>query len=97
MNTSRLVADVGGTNSRIGLFDEASNKISHIAEYRNRDYDRLEDVIDQWLAGLEAPAPTRGCIAAAAPPSGDRVTMINMGWSFSCRAAPMCCRRARAP
>ena len=85
METTRLVADVGGTNCRVGLFNETSNTIGCIAEYRNRDYSCLEDVIGHWLAGLDAPAPTRGCIAAAAPPSGDRVNMINMGWSFSCR------------
>jgi glucokinase len=84
MNRTRLVADIGGTNSRIGLFDEDSKSIDQIAEYRNSDYDCLEDVISRWLNELDGPAPTRGCIAAAAPPSGDRVNMINLGWSFSC-------------
>lgn len=85
MNNTRLVADIGGTNSRIGLFDETGKTIDHIAEYRNADFDCLEDVITRWLEGFDGPAPTRGCVAAAAPPSGDQVKMINLGWSFSCR------------
>lgn len=85
MNTTRLVADVGGTNSRVGLFDEASKTIDHIVEYRNTDFDGIEEVISRWLERLEAPAPSRACIAAAAPPDGDQITMINAGWSFSCR------------
>jgi glucokinase len=85
VNNTRLVADVGGTNSRIGLFDETEQTIDNIVEYRNADFDCLEDVITRWLEELAAPAPTRGCIAAAAPPSGDQVNMINLGWSFSCR------------
>lgn len=81
----RLVADVGGTNTRIALFDESSALIEHLGEYRNSEFDGLEAVISRWLEELDAPAPDRACIAAAAPPSGDRVNMINIGWSFSCR------------
>lgn len=81
-----MVADVGGTNARIGLFDESEGEFHAVQEYRNRDYSCLEDVIDQWLCELREPAPARGCIAVAAPRSGDTVSMSNMGWSFSCRA-----------
>ena len=83
--TGRMVADVGGTNCRIALFDECSREFRALAEYRNCDYDCLEQILETWLAQLDEEQPRHACIAAAAPPSGDRVNMINIGWSFSCR------------
>ena len=82
----RLVADVGGTNTRIALFDEPSGQLSAVATYINRDYDSFEAVLQHWLAQLNTPGPEHACIAVAAPPSADRVNMINMDWSFSMSA-----------
>jgi len=83
----RLVADVGGTNTRLALFDPATEALRALHTYKNRDHTGLEDIIGLWLASLDEPAPHTCCIAAAAPPSGnDQVTMINIGWSFSCEA-----------
>jgi glucokinase len=77
---------VGGTNTRIALFDEISGEFRALRNYRNRDYGGLEDILETWCAALEEAQPRHACIAAAAPPGGDTVTMINIGWSFS-RAA----------
>jgi len=79
-----MVADVGGTNTRIALFDPATDQLRSVATYTNRQYPRFEDVIAHWLASLEEPQPTSCCIAVAAPPSADHVDMINMHWSFYC-------------
>jgi len=86
MSTKRLVADVGGTNTRLALFDEAAGTFSALAGFSNRDYDSLEQVLAHWLDAIDEPPPTRGCIAVAAPPAGDQVTMVNIGWAFSCNA-----------
>ncbi|MBT4523213.1 MAG: glucokinase, partial [Halieaceae bacterium] len=43
--SSRLVADIGGTNSRLALFDTESNEFRALGEYINSDFDSLEDVI----------------------------------------------------
>lgn len=80
-----MVADVGGTNTRLALFDPSDGTLRAEHHYRNRDYDRFEDVIAAWLDALPETAPARGCIAVAAPHTGDRVEMVNMDWSFSCR------------
>ena len=82
---TRLVADVGGTNTRLALFDPAAGELRALSTYDNRDHQRFEDIIDCWLQTLEEPPPTTCCFAVAAPPAGDRVTMINVNWSFSCR------------
>ncbi len=79
-----MVADVGGTNTRIGLFDPRAGALAHVAEYRNRDFDSFEALVGRWLDALPAPRPRQGCIAVAAPPAPDLVRMSNMNWSFSC-------------
>ena len=44
-----MVADVGGTNTRLALFDEDSNQFQELAEFRNEDHESLEHVIEHWL------------------------------------------------
>lgn len=82
--TQRLVADVGGTNTRIALYDTDSNETRGLETFINREFDSLEQVLERWLDGFSGPAPTSCCIAAAAPPSGDMIRMTNIDWSFSC-------------
>ena len=83
LNT-RLVADVGGTNTRIALYDPHTDEVRALKTYLNRDYHRFEQVIETWLGALSEPQPNKACIAVAAAPSEDHVTMFNMDWSFSC-------------
>jgi len=83
ITTQRMVADVGGTNTRVALFDENCGEFQALATYNNRDYDSFESVLQHWQAQLETSLPARACIAVAAPPSEDWVTMINIDWRFS--------------
>jgi glucokinase len=85
LNT-RLVADVGGTNTRMALYDPKTDNIRALKTYINREYERFEQVIGAWLSTLSEPHPNEGCIAVAAAPAEDQVTMFNMDWSFSCSA-----------
>ena len=82
----RLVADIGGTNTRIALFDPQANEFRALRQYINRQFSCLEDIIADWLQQLSEPAPRVCCIAVAAAPSADHVAMTNMDWSFSCKA-----------
>lgn len=82
---NRLVADVGGTNCRLALFDPLANELRSLSTYINRDYGQFEDIIAAWLDALAEPRPTDCCLAVAAPPFDDRVTMLNIDWSFSRR------------
>ena len=84
-NCNRLVADIGGTNTRLALFDPAANEFRALCTFVNREHAQFEDIIAIWLDSLGEPAPTACCLAVAAPPFDDRVTMSNMDWSFSCR------------
>lgn len=82
---TRLVADVGGTNTRIALYDAARDQLRALGTYINRDFTRFEEVIAHWLEELEEAPPTSGCIAVAAPPGNDRIAMFNGHWTFSRR------------
>jgi len=84
--SKRMIADVGGTNTRVALFDPDSGEISGLTTFINRHYSSLDNIIAEWMADLTEAAPTQACIAIAAPPSADIVTMANIDWSFSCSA-----------
>jgi glucokinase len=82
----RLVADVGGTNTRIALWDSGQAELRGLRVFRNQDYQRLEDVIAHWLAqsGVEVPGEACIAVAAAPAPADSRIHMLNIDWDFSC-------------
>lgn len=82
---TRLVADVGGTNTRLAVYDTEHDEFRHVARFTNSEYASLAAVIDSWRGALNEALPTTACLAIAAPPGDDVVTMFNIGWSFSCR------------
>ncbi|CAA0116166.1 Glucokinase [Halioglobus japonicus] len=82
LNT-RLVADIGGTNSRLALYDPHSDELRALRTYLNREYGQFEDIVEDWLNALNEPRPAQCCLAVAAPPFDTRVTMLNIDWSFS--------------
>lgn len=81
----RLVADIGGTNTRLALFDPGQNRLRFVRSYTNREFTGLQEVIRLWLQELGESPPVACCIAVAAPLSADQVSMVNMDWSFSRR------------
>jgi glucokinase len=81
---TRVVADVGGTNTRIALYDPLQKEFRALHNYTNREFSQLEDIIAHWLQHLSEPKPRVCCIAVAAAPSADHVAMTNIDWSFSC-------------
>jgi glucokinase len=78
-----MVADIGGTNSRLALYNPERNQLTSLRSYLNRDFATFEDIMMDWLGRLNEPRPSLCCLAVAAPPFGDRVTMLNINWSFS--------------
>jgi glucokinase len=84
-SATRLVADIGGTNSRLALYDPATNELRSLGTFINREYAHFEDIVATWLGALTESPPADCCLAVAAPPFGDRVTMLNIDWSFSLR------------
>lgn len=82
--STRLVADIGGTNTRLALFDPVSQTLRAKRQYTNREHASLESIINTWLNGLDEVPPLECCLAVAAPPPfDDQVAMLNIDWRFS--------------
>ena len=63
-NTLSLVADVGGTNTRVALAEGARLLPETVRKYRNADYVGLETVLRTYIADEDGV----DCTAAAVAP-----------------------------
>lgn len=76
-----LVADVGGTGSRLALFQDG-RQITDPVSYANCDYDSFESILDNFLAGTDCQPDLAAC-AVAGPVRSNSVQMTNLGWQLS--------------
>ena len=62
-----ILADIGGTNTRVALSEDGSLRKDSIAKFRNAEFDSLEPVLRGYLnkAGLDRVEGV--CVAAAGP------------------------------
>jgi glucokinase len=76
-----LAADVGGTNSRLALFEVAGDEFQLLEEerYRSADFDGLENVVSRFLEGREADCLRAG-FGLAGPVRGRRMRTTNLPW-----------------
>lgn len=87
-NDWNLVADIGGTNARFGLYCRQSQSLDRIESYAVSDYPRLEDALTQFLhsiAGADAYTkyPRFACLAVASAPNTETIKFTNSSWEFS--------------
>jgi len=81
-NTYSLVADIGGTNTRVALCNGPQVIEGTIRRYRNAAYPGLETVLRQYAedeGGVDARA---ACVAVAGPVHDGRATMTNLDWTI---------------
>ncbi len=89
-----LAGDIGGTHSRLGLFDSSLTnpspeqyEASHIRQFSNADFSQASDLIQKYLSSCER-VPDLACLAIAAPvPTKDlkndqKITLSNLPWQF---------------
>ncbi|MDE2081052.1 MAG: glucokinase [Burkholderiales bacterium] len=87
-----LLADIGGTNARFGWLAPGSAGVQHLQTLRGADHAGPAQAARSYLAQLAlalGPAytpPRAGAFAVATPLHGDRVSLTNGGWDFSCAA-----------
>ena len=77
-----LVGDIGGTNARFAIADLDTLSVNHVAVHPCRDFPSLEDALRAYVATLKQ-APTRACLAVAAPLRSETVRMTNLNWTFT--------------
>ena len=80
---TNLVADIGGTNIRIGqVIDNCT--IESIEVFQCRDFPSLADVFKHYLNNNQlGQQQLNVCLAIACPVEQDLVVMTNMPWQFS--------------
>lgn len=85
-NKTRLVGDVGGTNARFALLDDAHRPI-HAKTYAAVQYPSMADALRQYFTDLSIKAPHSASIAVATRVLGDKIDFTNnKKWSFSITA-----------
>ena len=79
-DTLSLVADVGGTNTRVALANGAELLTDTVRKYKNADYAGLGAVLKTYLS--DEPVDCAGAAVAIAGPVRDgRGTLTNLDWS----------------
>jgi glucokinase len=82
MSSTRLIADVGGTNARFALFENGD--FTRVEIIPVADCDRIQDAVLNYLEDIPVEnRPTEAAFAVAGPVTGDVIVMMNSPWSFS--------------
>jgi len=78
-----LIGDIGGTNARFALADNAAPGYSNELTLQCADYDSAEAAIKHYLDSVGATSPHVICLAAAGPIVDERVRFTNNPWSIA--------------
>ncbi len=82
----RLVGDIGGTNARFALLDEAGLPEAPTT-FRTGDYPGLVAAVQAFVSLCGSPELEAAAVAVANPVTGDIAKLTNNDWSFSISAA----------
>lgn len=80
-----LVADVGGTNARLG-WTRDGREVRQVLTYRCADYASLADILHAYLEKVameHGPPPREAVVAIAGFLHGDRLVNANLPWQVS--------------
>jgi glucokinase len=81
-DTYSLLADIGGTNTRVALAQGTELLPDTIRRYSNADFPGLETVLSGYLAEEGNPDCTGACVAAAGPVRDGVATLTNLDWTI---------------
>ena len=77
-----LVADVGGTNTRVALSRGRTIDAASVRRYANRDHAALEEVLRRFRSESGAPEPDGACACIAGPVADGVGALTNLDWSI---------------
>ena len=77
-----LVADIGGTNTRVALARGTEILPDSTRRYRNADYPGLESLLRRYLAEFGRPDCAGACAAVAGPVREGVASMTNLDWTI---------------
>ena len=77
-----LISDIGGTNARMALVDNQKKTVNEKV-YLHRDYEALEEILEDFIKVTGESELQRGILGVAAPIIGDEINFVNANISFS--------------
>lgn len=81
-NTLNLVADIGGTNTRVALAEGRKLLPQTIRRYANADFPGLETVLRRYIADEGDVNTQAACVAVAGPVRDGQATLTNLDWTI---------------
>lgn len=81
-NSLNLLADIGGTNTRVALADGKTVLPETIRRYANKDFPGLETVLRQYTSDEGGVDTKAACIAVAGPVRDGRASLTNLDWTI---------------
>lgn len=81
-----LVADIGGTNTRVALADGLVLRQGSIRRFRNEGQPGLGPILSDYLASQGSESVAGLCLAVAGPVRGSVAQMTNLSWRIDSAA-----------
>ena len=78
-----LVADIGGTNTRVGLSQNSQLIRKSIKKFPNDNVKSLEDILKRYLSEQNLDTVSGICVALAGPVRHDIAKMTNLSWEIT--------------
>lgn len=79
-----LIADIGGTNIRVGYFVDSQIEVKQLTVFQCNQYQSLADVLQSYIAQQKlSNCEINACLAIACPVEDDLISMTNLPWEFS--------------
>lgn len=75
-----LVGDIGGTRTRLSLYDRQGKRLLAEAVLPSRMYDQFEDIAQQFLGSSTHPRPVVAVLGVAGPVRGQTAMVTNLRW-----------------
>lgn len=80
-----LIADVGGTNTRIGMIRQGRH-IAGLERFENDEFNCFENVLDRYSQSQDLDGVTECCIALAGPVTSAQACLTNRDWVFDSKS-----------
>ena len=88
-----ILADIGGTNTRVALARGAEVLAGSVRRYANAEFDGLEPILRRYLSEEDINGVDGACVAAAGPVQDGVAELTNLAWVID---APLLTRATRA-
>ncbi|WP_068114845.1 glucokinase [Tropicimonas marinistellae] len=82
MSAPSLLADIGGTNTRVALSRNGEVVQGSVRHFPNKEYDALEPVLRKYLQETGTQTPAAACLAMAGPVREGVGRLTNLDWSL---------------